>query len=563
MKKVRLVITLSLVVSLVVASVAYAKEKVVVRIGATAYGSGNLSGAAPEELSKRLESFYDDPRGTNAISEITCALTDIMFMYAYPDIRVKKIPFNYFALGDRAEQVLMAAIAEGTAPSVLPVSRDTVYNWAKEGILADITDYVSDAEKWPKLNALPEAFKVPGIINGKVYAIPGCFENDFGVTFRRDYFKEAGIFNKAGEPAPSVNWTMDDLLRICQKLADPKKNRYALTITTYGDWGIIWRSAFGDFRVKPDPTGKYTWRADFDAPGKRHFEFLQKLVKTGSVLYTTEERSKSWANFAGGRTAIHDWQPVQYRIWHQWADRHTHSFLPPGVDFLRDVGGTIFPAGPEGIVPNSVSIGLVGILGTMSKEEIEAALEWIRWATQQDPNPERQAWLLAYWYTSKIKESDPSAPAVAFGTWVIQRPPVYKYNTDIIQVPGLPLSMYELPEIVPEIQDSVDLSNRIRALPMRPNPLPYGAPVPESSIDAKLRPVYELIYSNPDADWGKELAKAEKLVNSTILNYKDKDITKENLKAYYSALADFYKENYPEYYNKYFTNLLEEHYKIW
>jgi len=557
MKKISLVIALSLVVSLVVASVSYATEKskkITVRLGATSYATGNMRSEGPEFMAKNMEEFWKNPRATGAVEHTLMYLWDLMFMYAHPDIQLERIPFNLWAVEDQ-EQALMAAVVEGTAPSVLAVGRDQVYHWAKEGILADITDYVSDVKKWPKTSALPMKVRQYGIINGRVYAIPGCFEGDLGVSYRKDYFKEAGIFNEKGEPGPPINWTVDDLILICQKLADPKKNRYALTVSGTGE--ILRRDAFGDFGVKPDTTGKYTWVADFDAPGKRHFEYMQKLVQTGAVLYTTEERPKWWANFSSGRTAMSHWEPVAYLIWEKMSAGHGHGCFPPGVDVMEDVTGTIFPAGPEGIVPDSVNVSLIGVLGTLPKDELEAALEWIRFR-EEDPNLQRQMQIIAYWFTSELRKTDPTVPPM-FGTWVIQRPPVFKYENDLVKISGFPLSMEEWPGV----GDIVALSNRIRALPMKPAPIAYGAPIPESSINAKLKPVYELIFSDPNANWEEELSKAEKLVNSTILNYKDKDITKENLKAYYIALADFYKENYPEYYNKYFAKLLEERYKVW
>jgi len=556
MKKVGLVIVAGVVlVSFMVAGVAWAAEKgekIPVRLGATSYATGNMRSEGPEFMAERMEEFWKDPRGTGAVENTLVYLWDLMFMYANPDIQLERIPFNLWAVEDQ-QQALMASIVDGTAPSVLAVGRDQVYYWAKEGILADITDYVSDVEKWPKTNALSEEARQHGIINGRVYAIPGAFQGNLGVAYRKDYFKEAGIFNEKGEAGPPVNWTADDLIDVCQKLANPKKNRYALTVTE----NILRRDAFGDFGVKPDPTGKYTWVADFDTPGKRHFEYLQKLVKTGSVLYTIEERPKMWANFSSGRTAMSDWEPVAYLIWEKMSAGHGSGSFPPGVDVIEDLSGTIFPAGPEGIVPNSVTINLVGVLGTLPKDELEATLEWIRFR-EEDPNLQRQMQIIAYWFTNELRKTDPTV-APMYGTWVIQRPPVFEYENDLVKVSGLPLSMSEWPEV----EDIIALSERIRALPIRPASAPYGAPVPQSSIDVRLNPVYELIYSDPDANWEKELARAETLVNSTVLNYKDEDVTKENMKDYYTALEEFYQKNYPDYFNKYFVKLLEERYKVW
>ena len=219
----------------------------------------------------QLETYYEKG-DSKAVREITGVLLDLIFEYTHPRIKLDYITWSVPA--GKRQETLMAAIADGTAPSIIIVP--DLYTYAEEGILADITDYVKE---WNGFKDLPKAAWDQARVGDKYYAFPGMQEYEHGFTYRRPYFKEAGIFNAAGEAAPPDNWTMEDFLEISRKVADPKKDRYFVSVAprSLPDRPLDQANAlgpFGDFGVKPDPSGKYTWRADFDTPGNRYFEWL-------------------------------------------------------------------------------------------------------------------------------------------------------------------------------------------------------------------------------------------------------------------------------------------------
>ncbi len=430
---------------------------------------------------------------------MNAVLLDLMFMYTHPRIKLEYIPFE--PPGDVYRETLMAAIAEGTAPSIIaagdPYFGGDVYTDAKEGILADITDYVKE---WKRFEKIPKVAWDACEVQGRFYAFPGVFEYNSGFMYRKDWFKEAGIFNAAGEAAPPDNWTMEDFLDISMKIAGLKEDRYACNVGPETRIQPGDTSAFGDFGVKPDPTGKYTWRVDFDTPGKRYFEWLRRLIKSGSVLYGIDiGGSEDTWDFYGGRTAMRlaGW-PVMYL-----AGATGQGIYPPGVDQMRDIGGLKYPAGPEGIVPNSLSYSLFGVLGTHTEEEIAACMEWIRWCIDEDPNPVMEQQALSWWMTTL--GGGPGLPR--FWANVIERPPVDVYD-HVVDIPGLPKDWTGIEGVEPYLK----LNAEIRALPFKPLPQTYGVYIPV--FETKLRPVFELILSDPDADFENELSKAAHLIAS-------------------------------------------------
>ena len=66
---------------------------------------------------------------------------------------------------------------------------------------------------------------------------------------------------------------------------------------------------------------------------------------------------------------------------------------------------------------------------------------------------------------------------------------------------------------------------------------------------------------NEDADIDAITKKYVDLINRGPLHYKDKSITTEKLKAYWTAVMDFYKKNFPDYYEA--NSELWKRVKVW
>ena len=247
---------------------------------------------------------------------------------------------------------------------------------------------------------------------------------------------------------------------------------------------------------------------------------------------------KYMQNFFTGKAAMVILDSLSYYAGWYFTGRNDFG---PVVDIKKDLGIALPPRGPEGVLPTTVSIESYGVNAAQSKEQIEASAEFIRWSLEEFPQKLRNLMFL------ETKETGYPVHLK------VERPPLYKYP----KVEGIPFWK----DVIRK--DIVEVMEEAISLPALPEDSNYGCPFPSSSILKKLRSVYEAVITNPNTDIEKELDKVADLVNKTLLNYKDETITTENLKTYYTALGNFYKENYPEYYNEWFTKLYEEDLKIW
>jgi len=509
-------------------------RKTVIKIGSTLYNVNIKNVPNPE---KHIKEWFDKG-DAGALTKIGYLLEHMLFEYTHPTVKVESLTFNYWTLSSlQRESVLFAAIAAGTAPSIIPVGKGSLVDWQKEGIIADLTDYV---KKWKIYKDLPKTIWDQISIGGRIYTIPSRYVYTMGITYRKDFFREAGIFNKEGLPAPPDNWRIEDLVSIAQKLTDPKKERFGYQFWGVGGHHEDFLAQYGNFLVKPDPTGKYSWVAFFDPSVKRNLELIKdmKWEKKCALTGVDIDWGKYMQNFFTGKAAMVILDSLSYYAGWYFTGRNDFG---PVVDIKKDLGIALPPRGPEGVLPTTVSIESYGVNAAQSKEQIEASAEFIRWSLEEFPQKLRNLMFL------ETKETGYPVHLK------VERPPLYKYP----KVEGIPFWK----DVIRK--DIVEVMEEAISLPALPEDSNYGCPFPSSSILKKLRSVYEAVITNPNTDIEKELDKVADLVNKTLLNYKDETITTENLKTYYTALGNFYKENYPEYYNEWFTKLYEEDLKIW
>src|SRR2546421_4950358 len=96
-----------------------------------------------------------------------------------------------------------------------------------------------------------------GTVNGRTYTVAG---NELGATlirYRKDWFREAGIFNEHGDPGPRSDWTWEDFRRIARQLTDPRRDRVGFA---HDMSDLLYNQAYGVEMYVPDPTGQHTWR---------------------------------------------------------------------------------------------------------------------------------------------------------------------------------------------------------------------------------------------------------------------------------------------------------------
>lgn len=450
----------------------------------------------------------------------------VRFLAKHPDVDIELTTFDIWS----GPGPLMAGLTAGTAPAFYP---GDVVAYAKQNMFADITDLVKAS---PYMKSLSPALTEQLQIDGRFYAVPEMFYNNRVVVFRTDWVKEAGLAR------PKAGWDMDDFAALAKKLTNKSKNRWGAILLGGGDDntpGLFTRFAanFGFLQqmVVPDTSGKYTWRAAFNSPDTvRALELYQDLATSGAALTgTSYDWSQMWTDLWGGK-------PGKGGMFimgsHDAAARLLISSGPTGDAPKGMYGIAPMPQGPEGLNLNTLSSNFYGINPTIPKEAQKVAFDWLMTVFAGEYRQEmirvmRDLYGFNFDYQIPASYDVPTPPGM--GDW---RDVLEKADSDAISyVEGMPLA---------------PLANR------------YGAIVSKRQglIQTLVAPIQKAL-TDKKADPKKLLDEAADIANKTVLNYKEKDVTAAEIKAYFKALDAFYKKNYPEYYNKWFSKLYSEYTK--
>ena len=234
----------------------------------------------------------------------------LRFTAAHPEIR----PFQWGGLtlpGGGGRAAFMLALAGGTAPDVYKAWFHILRHDIDEGFcyplnkwLGDDTDgdgKLSDAEaKWSGWKDVPQLWRDVATKDGKVYAIPTPGFAYYGIVYRKDLVKAAGL----DPEKPPRTW--DEFAGWCRKLtfadktipgATVQRGQRAFAIENR-PWGFLpWVGAAGGDVIRMSKVesrmsdaesrmsnGNQKWEACFDSPEcLRAAKFLQSLIADGVV----------------------------------------------------------------------------------------------------------------------------------------------------------------------------------------------------------------------------------------------------------------------------------------
>lgn len=190
--------------------------------------------------------------------------------------------------GGRA--AFMLSMAGDTAPDIYQCWFHIMRHDIEQGFLYPLNEWIgedvdgdggiSDAEaKWPGWKEVPQLWRDVATKDGKVYGIPQAGIWYYGIVYRKDLVKQAGL-----DPE-YVPETWDEFFKWCQRLTFPSKNVPGARLNrgqrAFGaenrPWGWLpWvQSAGGELIVKTNGQ----WRANFDSPeAVAAAEFFKKLA---------------------------------------------------------------------------------------------------------------------------------------------------------------------------------------------------------------------------------------------------------------------------------------------
>ncbi|HAL92503.1 MAG TPA: hypothetical protein DCM68_05695, partial [Verrucomicrobia bacterium] len=201
-----------------------------------------------------------------------------------------------------------------------------------------------------------------------VWAMPGGPPLGRVVLYRRDLFDAAGI------PPPTPDWTWADFYGACRKLADPANGVYALGLSRGKDESFLWLpflwGAGGDALAFDE--SEHRWRAVFDSPAAA--EALDFYIRLTTEPWT-DASGRPRRGYAIKDTAQSNlkWRRGQLGMMFSYIDEKLFANLNPDI-----TGMAPLPIGPatRGTEINSRMMGLFA--GTTNPLVRDAAWEYIR-----------------------------------------------------------------------------------------------------------------------------------------------------------------------------------------
>ncbi len=253
--------------------------------------------------------------------------------------------------------MLEAATQGGDMPDVFWMHSDQIATYAQyDDILLNLSDKIEKSDKID-LNNYPE-----NLVNiykneaGDQLAIPKDIDT-CAVWYNKTMFDEAGI------PYPTSDWTWEDFREIAKKLTNPEKNQYGTSIKP-GSYQESWYStiyAYGGEVISEDKT-----KSGFDNPKTiEAMQLIENIIKDGSMPdYTVVAENNTEELMMAGTVAM--------TFQGSWMipDMASNDFIKENCDIAP------LPKGPNGT--KSISNGL-GWAASAQGEHTEEAWQLIEY----------------------------------------------------------------------------------------------------------------------------------------------------------------------------------------
>ena len=236
--------------------------------------------------------------------------------------------------GGRAQ--FMLALAGGSAPDVYKAWFHILRHDIEQGFTYPLNEWIDG--NWEGWKHSPPLWKEVATKDGKIHAVPTPGMSYYGLVYRKDLVKEAGL-DPERHPA-----TWDEFEKWCERLTRP--GRRALAIENR-PWGFLpWVGAAGGDVVRRRDGAKEgdgLWEACFDSPECiKAADFLQRLVRKDLVrgLPVLSVSSDIAMLFTGGEIAC------------VFGGEDFVAYLTEHLNFPADLVGIMpFPAADASLKP--------------------------------------------------------------------------------------------------------------------------------------------------------------------------------------------------------------------
>ena len=234
--------------------------------------------------------FWGSPE---EIDIITHSISD--WQAANPGIKIifEHTPYTGY------DSKILTRIAGGAAPDIIATEVDYFVTFASKNVLEDLNPYLENDPSFSKNNFFPKILE-RFTYGGQLLAVPRDVA-PFACVF---YNKK--LFDEAGQPYPSDDWTWEDLLRLARALT--KKDATG-RITQYGFYGWAWQDfVYGNGGALVDDIQKPSKTLVDDPKSVQGLQFYSDLINLYKVMPTPVALSNMGMGvdlmFSSGRLAM-------------------------------------------------------------------------------------------------------------------------------------------------------------------------------------------------------------------------------------------------------------------
>jgi multiple sugar transport system substrate-binding protein len=248
-------------------------------------GSGNddQKPGGPIELTMWM-GYTPPPPVEESLENISLNKIVDAFNAANPDIHVTTTYVN----SDKALTKALTALQGGLQPDISYQYGTNMARLATTPKLVDLTDRVNNPSyKWDDFF---EGERAVATVDGKVFGVPALVDN-LAVVYNKDLFEAAGL------PEPTPDWTWADFQADAAAIADPSKKISGVMFPADGSETTVWEYEAMLWAAGGDILNADNTEAVFNsAAGVRALTTLQQMRQAGSLDLDFNPDSGKYSN---------------------------------------------------------------------------------------------------------------------------------------------------------------------------------------------------------------------------------------------------------------------------
>lgn len=215
-------------------------------------------------------------------------------------IREEKIPGSK----EYVSKMLLSFVA-GTEPDIMSLDASSAAIFIENGVLMDLRPLIDKDPSFSLRDYFPNVVKIASR-GQSVYAIPGDF------TPMVVYYNKK-LFDAAGVPYPSDNWTFDEFIDKARRLTKPEIGQWGFKFDNWMPGWIVWIWNNGDDVLgtpSPSPAGE---RAGGVESPPLHYERREEGAGDGELrsgAYLNSEKTTEAVTFLRDMINVHKAAPT-------------------------------------------------------------------------------------------------------------------------------------------------------------------------------------------------------------------------------------------------------------